>query len=96
MTQDKRIRPTGENGTESEETTWINGSILAESPELRAAQAVDQSLVLVVVTTLPEGRGRRRVYYSLDSAVRATERASERGHEATVLLARLNVAEVIA
>lgn len=97
MSAAKRIRPTGENGTETKVLADDrNGFILPDLAEQCARQAVNDGLVIVVATMQQEGRLRRRVYYSLDSAQRAADRAKERGHDAVIMLARLTVAEVIA
>jgi hypothetical protein len=92
----KRIRPAG-YGTETKVLADDrNGFILPDLAEQCARQAVNDGLVIVVATMQQEGRLRRRVYYSLDSAQRAADRAKERGHDAVIMLARLTVAEVIA
>ena len=45
--------------------------------------------VFVVVVTIEEESYRRRVYLTLKAAERASRQAAERGHTATVVLARL-------
>lgn len=87
MSMDKEIRPAG-NGTDQEETDGLFPSILAAESDKFAEYA--QGVYVVVVET-SDDRMRRRVYLNLPSAQKAVQRAQERGHEARLYLARLDV-----
>ena len=91
MSAQRKIRPTG-NGTDLEKTHFADGgfslSILPVAADRYAEYA--QGVYVVVVET-SDDRMRRRVYLNLPSAQKAVTRAQDRGHEARLFLARLDI-----
>ena len=65
-------------------------TLQVRAPYVPARAALAQVAgVFVVVVTIEEESYRRRVYLTLKAAERASRQAAERGHTATVVLARL-------
>lgn len=91
MSTAKKIPPMG-SGRDQEKTQFADGgfslSILPVAADKFAQYA--QGVYVVVVET-SDDRMRRRVYLNLPSAQKAVQRAQERGHEARLYLARLDV-----
>lgn len=92
MPQTKENRPGGATGATSRSTMQ---STTADAPEPtgdRVATRLDRAEVLdalpayVLIVKTPTQRISRRVFLSLHSAVRACERAQQRGHAATLEL----------
>lgn len=90
MSTARKIRPTG-NGTDLEKTHLAAGFSLSSVPVVADRYAEYAQGVYVVVVETSDDRMRRRVYLNLPGAQKAVQRAQERGHEARLFLARLDI-----
>ena len=80
------------SGPDLEKTQFADGGFSLSSVPVVADRYAEyaQGVYVVVVETSDE-RMRRRVYLNLPGAQKAVQRAQERGHEARLFLARLDV-----
>lgn len=90
MSTAKKIGPVG-CGTDLEKTHFAAGFSLSSLPVAADKYAEYAQGVYVVVVETSDERMRRRVYLNLPSAQKAVARAEERGHEARLYLARLDI-----
>lgn len=90
MSAQRKIPPTG-NGRDQEKTDMTAGISLSILPVAADKFADYAQGVYVVVVETSDERMRRRVYLNLPSAQKAVVRAQDRGHEARLYLARLDV-----
>ena len=91
MSTARKIRPTS-NGTDLEKTQFADGGFSLSSVPVAAGKFAEYAQgVYVVVVETSDDRMRRRVYLNLPSAQKSVQRAQERGHEARLYLARLDV-----
>ena len=80
------------SGPDLEKTQFADGGFSLSSVPVVADRYAEyaQGVYVVVVETSDE-RMRRRVYLNLPGAQKAVQRAQERGHEARLFLARLDI-----
>ena len=90
MSTAKKIPPMG-SGRDQEKTHIAAGFSLSILPVAADKFAEYAQGVYVVVVETSDDRMRRRVYLNLPSAQKAVARAQDRGHEARLYLARLDV-----
>ena len=80
------------SGPDLEKTQFADGGFsLSSVPVVADRYAEYAQGVYVVVVETSDDRMRRRVYLNLPGAQKAVQRAQERGHEARLFLARLDV-----
>lgn len=79
------------SGRDQEKTSLTADSSLVILPDYSDKFAEYVQGVYVVVVETSDDRMRRRVYLNLPSAQKAVARAEDRGHEARLYLARLDV-----
>ena len=90
MSTAKKIGHAG-NVTDQEKSQDMGGFSLSILPVAADKFADYAQGVYVVVVETSDDRMRRRVYLNLPGAQRAVQRAQDRGHEARLYLARLDV-----
>ena len=90
MSTAKKIGHAG-NVTDQEKTHIAAGFSLSSVPVAADRYAEYAQGVYVVVVETSDDRMRRRVYLNLPSAQKAVTRAQDRGHEARLFLARLDI-----
>lgn len=84
---EKTNRPGDMHSTEAVQRNCTDPSTTA-NPTLTSEEIAVALPVYVLIVKTPTDRITRRVYLSLHSAVKATERAQARGHAASLELAR--------
>lgn len=85
----QRSRPGGGSGAaESVVATPPQDTEKPAALRLSRAEVLDALPTYILIVKTPTDRVTRRVYLSLHSAVKATERAQARGHAATLELAQ--------
>lgn len=80
------------SGPDLEKTQFADGGFSLSSVPVAADRYAEYAQgVYVVVVETSDDRMRRRVYLNLPSAQKAVTRAQDRGHEARLYLARLDI-----